>query len=205
MSFYIDKIRIPVVEPNFVFNTRRSNQKIDRLIGKPVIIVDNDQLETFTYNSFFPAIYGTYCDTTNIDEPNTYVKKIKKLKENKNIVRVKLPDMRTNKLYVIDEFNYQPADRLGSIAYTIQMTEYNPPNEVEDEKQIIPNTLLLGEYRQVQTIENQEYTVQQNDCLYDIARRFNMRFIDLYNDNKTIIGNDPNNLIVGQKLKIRGS
>lgn len=47
------------------------------------------------------------------------------------------------------------------------------------------------------------YVVKKGDNLTKIARRFNTTWKKIYNDNKDIIGDDPNLIKVGQKLVIK--
>lgn len=46
------------------------------------------------------------------------------------------------------------------------------------------------------------YTVKPGDNLSSIAAKYGMSWRTIYNNNKDIIGNNPNKIYVGQKLKI---
>ena len=47
------------------------------------------------------------------------------------------------------------------------------------------------------------YTVQAGDSLSSIAAKYGMSWRTIYNNNKATIGNDPNRIYVGQKLRIK--
>lgn len=47
------------------------------------------------------------------------------------------------------------------------------------------------------------YTVKSGDSLSSIAAKYGMSWRTIYNNNKNIIGNNPNKIYVGQKLRIR--
>lgn len=50
---------------------------------------------------------------------------------------------------------------------------------------------------------NKYYFVKKGDSLIKIAKMYNINWKKLYEDNKNIIGNNPNYIIVGQKLIIK--
>ena len=47
------------------------------------------------------------------------------------------------------------------------------------------------------------YTVKPGDSLSSIAAKYGMSWRTIYNNNKDIIGNNPNKIYVGQKLRIK--
>lgn len=49
------------------------------------------------------------------------------------------------------------------------------------------------------------YTVQKGDTLSSIAKRYGISWQDLYNANKSVIGNSPNLIYSGQKYTIPGT
>ena len=46
------------------------------------------------------------------------------------------------------------------------------------------------------------YVVQKGDTLSSIAEKYNTTWQKIYEDNKDVIGDNPNLIIVGQELKI---
>ena len=66
-----------------------------------------------------------------------------------------------------------------------------------DEVQKRVNQILNGETNEV------IYEVQSGDTLSSIARKFNKVWKDIYNDNRAVIGSNPNLIFRGQKLVIR--
>lgn len=51
--------------------------------------------------------------------------------------------------------------------------------------------------------ESITYVVQYGDSLSSIAKKYNTTWQKIYNDNKAVIGNNPNVIVPGQKLKIK--
>ena len=48
-----------------------------------------------------------------------------------------------------------------------------------------------------------DYTVQKGDYLSKIGQKFGVAWNIIYEDNKSVIGSNPDLISVGQKLKIR--
>lgn len=79
--------------------------------------------------------------------------------------------------------------------------------EVRDENEVRINpyeylTKPIYEEKQDETI-TLYYVVQKGDSLSSIANKYNMNWQDLYNQNRDIIGNNPNLIYPGQKLLIK--
>lgn len=49
---------------------------------------------------------------------------------------------------------------------------------------------------------NSNYTVKSGDTLSDIGAKANVSWVKIYNDNKSVVGSDPNLIFPGQKLQI---
>ena len=64
-------------------------------------------------------------------------------------------------------------------------------NEIQD----LVNELLNN--------DNKYYIVQKGDTLWDIAMKYKVYWKDLYEENKDIIGDNPNLIKPGQRLLIK--
>ncbi len=96
----------------------------------------------------------------------------------------------------------QPGDTLIKIAskYNIDWHDlYNANINIIGDN---PNVISVG---QELTIPGNDiyYTVVAGDTLSKIARLYNTTWEKIYNDNKDIIGSNPNNIQIGQRLIIR--
>lgn len=214
----IGKIRIPIVEDKISIRESRESEDIKILNDKIVTFMGNKQLTEISYSSYFPNQYTPACDTSSIKRPTKYVSMINAIHNGDNYCRVSIPKMKINKMMQIVSFEWKRR-ATGDIDYSIELKEYNKPvlnNEIiippiETSTQVIDTTTtafsgtLQGEQREVKIVDGTTYIVKAGDCLCDIARRHNMKWTDLYNDNKDIIGNDPNLIYAGQVLKIRGT
>lgn len=71
----------------------------------------------------------------------------------------------------------------------------------------IPYDRVAGYLRPISSapiaqVTNRTYTVQKGDYLIKIAHKFGMRWQDLYNHNKAVIGPNPNLIKAGQVLRL---
>lgn len=71
-------------------------------------------------------------------------------------------------------------------------------------KWVNPEEYLLGKnLPNTKTSTNKYYIVKKGDTLTSIAKKYNTTWKSLYQTNKDVIGNNPNLIRVGQKLKIQ--
>ena len=89
-------------------------------------------------------------------------------------------------------------DTLTSIArkYQVTVDDLIRANKIENKDFIVTGTVLKIPKASTEST----YTVKAGDTLYDIARRYNTDWKTIYEKNKSIIGNDPSIIKVGQKL-----
>lgn len=211
----IGKIRLPIVEENIEITEGRESTEVKILNGKTVTVMGNKKLIEISYSSYFPKNYSPACDISSIKSPMKYVGMIEKILNGDNYARVNIPKKKINKLFSITSWTWKPRAN-GDIDYSIELKEFNKPQE--NNVIAIPTATasseatvtafsgsLNGEARETKTVEPTTYTVQAGDYLCAIARAFNMDWRDLYNDNKDVIGNDPNAITPGTILKVRGT
>ena len=211
----IGKIRLPIVEEKIEIKEGRDSTEVKILNGKTVTVMGNKKLTEISYSSYFPKNYSPACDISSIKSPMEYVGMIEKILNGDNYARVNIPKKKINKLFSIVSGSWKPRAN-GDIDYSIELKEFNKPQDnsfvyVPPVAETMDTTVtafsgtLNGEAREIKTVEATTYIVKNGDCIVDIARLYNMQWIDLYNDNRDIIGNDPNLIYAGQILKVRGT
>ena len=116
-------------------------------------------------------------------------------------------DSNTSNISIIknDELVYTvvAGDTLSKIAsrYGITYQKLAEYNNIAN-----PNLILIGQQiriPQVKTNNDIEYIVKSGDYLSLIAAKYNTTWQKIYNDNKSIIGDNPNLIYPGQKLTIK--
>ena len=208
VKIFIGGIQLPVVEPTFQIEDIHNNEEHQVVGFGGVNLVGKKALRTFNYTSFYPEKYdSSFCNVTNLLKPIKFVNKILKIKNGTNITRLIIPVFKVNALYSIEGFSFKPMEGTNDIEYSISMREYRLPTVASKNYSfdLANATESTTDYaKETKTIEKQYYVVKEGDTICTLARKFNMTVSVLYNDNKETIGNNPSNIIVGQKLWIRG-
>jgi LysM repeat protein len=64
---------------------------------------------------------------------------------------------------------------------------------------------LTEPFSRAHPLTRHRYTVRSGDCLFFIAQRFGTTWQKIYDQNRSIIGNDPDLILPGQELTIGGT
>lgn len=102
-------------------------------------------------------------------------------------------------------YKVQKGDTLTKIAkmYKTTISELVNLNNIQKPNLIITGTILKVLNNNVENVSNNYYIVKKGDTLSGIAKKYNTTWKKIYNDNKNIIGNNPNLIKIGQKLLIK--
>lgn len=178
-------------------------------------------LTQISLESFFPASNSYFYTGVS---PRTCVDFINKIwhTENKNnnvgrIIISGLP-LQINMLFVID--NFVPEIRAGEeddVYYTLDIKEYIPYGvkivEVQTSGLAASRAASTATTKNTPTTQNNQtpqptqktYTVVKGDCLWNITKKFTgngSRWKELYDINKSVIGNNPNLIYPGAILTL---
>ena len=171
------------------------------------------KLQQISFSSFFPIQYDSgYCDVRS-KSPITMVKKVEKMKR-AGSVKLIITGVLSMKV-TIESFEWGENDGTGDISYTLSMKEYRTVS--------IPASVLVKEQPaqpaaagsdggtsgrdQPETTGTQSYTVKSGDSLSAIARKLtgSTNWQTIYEQNKAVIGSNPNMIKPGQVLTIPGA
>ena len=171
------------------------------------------KLQQISFSSFFPRQYDSgYCDVRS-KSPITMVKKVEKMKR-AGSVKLIITGVLSMKV-TIESFEWGENDGTGDISYTLSMKEYRTVS--------IPASVLVKEQPaqpaaagsdggtsgrdQPETTGTQSYTVKSGDSLSAIARKLtgSTNWQTIYEQNKAVIGSNPNMIKPGQVLTIPGA
>lgn len=171
------------------------------------------KLQQISFSSFFPRHYDSgYCYVRS-KSPITMVKKVEKMKR-AGSVKLIITGILSMKV-TIESFEWGENDGTGDISYTLSMKEYRTVS--------IPASVLVKEQPaqpaaaggdggtsgrdQPETTGTQSYTVKSGDSLSAIARKLtgSTNWQAIYEQNKAVIGSNPNMIKPGQVLTIPGA
>jgi len=207
------RIRIPVVPAEYTVTSEQDNTSVTVCNLGEVTLRGKRKLQQISFSSFFPRQYDSgYCDVPS-KSPITMVKKVEKMKR-AGSVKLIITGVLSMKV-TIESFEWGENDGTGDISYTLSMKEYRTVS--------IPASVLVKEQPaqpaaagsdggtsgrdQPETTGTQSYTVKSGDSLSAIARKLtgSTNWQTIYEQNKAVIGSNPNMIKPGQVLTIPGA
>lgn len=207
------RIRIPVVPAEYTVTSEQDNTSVTVCNLGEVTLRGKRKLQQISFSSFFPAHYDSgYCDVRS-QSPIAMVKKVEKMKR-AGSVKLIITGILSMKV-TIESFEWGENDGTGDITYTLSMKEYRTVS--------IPASMLVKEQPaqpaatgsdggtsgrdQPETTGTQSYTVKSGDSLSAIARKLtgSTNWQAIYEQNKAVIGSNPNMIKPGQVLTIPGA
>ena len=207
------RIRIPVVPAEYTVTSEQDNTSVTVCNLGEVTLRGKRKLQQISFSSFFPRQYDSgYCDVRS-KSPITMVKKVEKMKR-AGSVKLIITGVLSMKV-TIESFEWGENDGTGDISYTLSMKEYRTVS--------IPASVLVKEQPaqpaaagsdggtsgrdQLETTGTQSYTVKSGDSLSAIARKLtgSTNWQTIYEQNKAVIGSNPNMIKPGQVLTIPGA
>ena len=207
------RIRIPVVPAEYTVTSEQDNTSVTVCNLGEITLRGKRKLQQISFSSFFPRQYDSgYCDVRS-KSPITMVKKVEKMKR-AGSVKLIITGVLSMKV-TIESFEWGENDGTGDISYTLSMKEYRtvsiPASVLGKEQPAQPATSGsdggTSGRDQPETTGTQSYTVKSGDSLSAIARKLtgSTNWQAIYEQNKAVIGSNPNMIKPGQVLTIPGA
>lgn len=221
---YKEKLVQLPVNPEDVTITGGANNSTSDTVGQGEI---NDlgfpTLKELTISSFFPKSYNgeLYINTGgDFKDPNYYIKFFEDIKKAREPFRVIITDINVNMLVSIENFEYKYQYGTDDVDYSLELKEYKEHNirvlkpsgsgyVTSDSVQQVASASVTNtnSNRSIERSIPKTYTVVQGDNLWKIAQKYlgdgsRWQEIYTYNNNKSIIGGNPNLILPGMELSI---
>ena len=211
------RVKIPVLPPSYEI-TSQENDTVVNVIGVGDVVLRGKRgLTEVTFSSFFPRRYDAgYCRTSSLKSPREYVDLIEGMKRS-GPVKLTISGILTGRYRIID-FPHGEDNGTGDIAYTLTFREYRVPSAQQSQVTAASNVELItklfpdgedaaegGEMRTTRAAAvSQKVMVKAGDCLSSIARRLtgDADWRPIYEKNREVIGDNPNNVTEGMWLSI---
>lgn len=206
-------LRFPVLPSDYKVSGSRGIETVNiNAIGE-VDLDGMSELRTITFSSFFPQHYDpSYCEFSRIKKPSRYIKQIERMMEG-GIARIIITGTSINFPCRISSFDYEENDGTGDVTFSITLKEHRKVAvskssviaEAAGTEQSGGDISSKDATKREDTREMPKtYTVKSGDCLSSIARKLtgNSDWHALYEQNKTVIGSNPNYLRDGTVLII---
>ena len=208
-------LRFPVLPSEYKIQGSRGIEIVNiNAIGE-VDLAGMKGLRTVSFSSFFPRRYdSSYCEFRSIKKPNRYVKQIEQIMSN-GIARIIITGTSINFPCRVSSFEWGEDDGTGDINFSITLKEHR--KIAVSQSRVIAegaatavqaisgnNTSKDATKREDTREKPKTYTVKRGDCLSSIARKLtgSTDWHALYEQNKGIIGSNPNLIKDGTVLTI---
>jgi LysM repeat protein len=200
-----------------------ANNKVSDTVGQGEI---NDlgfaKLKELSISSFFPKRFNNelYINTGgDFKDPDFYIKFFEGIKTAREPFRLIITDININMLVSIEKFDYSYSHGTDDVNYELELREYKEHNikvlkttineNVPGTVQAVASASVVNtnSNRPVEKATIRTYTVVAGDSLWKIAQKYlgdgsRWNEIYTYNNNKSIIGGNPNLITAGQVLSI---
>lgn len=198
--------RFAVLPPEYELTSESNNtQVIINKLGE-INLLGKRKLKTVSFSSFFPKQKYNFCQYTKFPTPKESVKIIEAMK-NKGVLRLTITGTPINMDCTIESFVWGENDGSKDINYTLEFKEYRKVKiKAGKQKETMTTKVAIATtQRTSKTVESQTYTVVNGDTLSKIAKKTTgstANWKAIYNQNKSLIGSNPNAIYPGQKLVI---
>ena len=204
-------LRFPVLPAEYKVSGGRGIETVNiNAIGE-VDLGGMKELKTVSFSSFFPRNYDpSYCEFRKIKKPIKYIKQIEQMM-NSGPVKIIITGTPINFPCRISSFEYEENDGTGDISFSITLKEHRKivisqsSVVAESAAAASEDTASKDTAKREDTREKPKtYTVKRGDCLSSIARQLtgSSDWHALYEQNKEIIGSNPNLIKDGTVLVI---
>lgn len=216
-------IQLPVNPEDITINGTSNNSTVDTVGQGEISNIGFPGLKELTISSFFPKRYTgeLYINTGGqFEEPDFYITFFEDIKKAREPFRLIITDLDINMLVSIESFSNTYAYGTDDVDYELELKEYKEHNirilkatasgfVAADSTQKVSSAspTNTNSNRPVEKSIPKTYTVVSGDNLWKIAQRYlgdgsRWREIYSYNNNKSIIGGNPNLIRPGQVLSI---
>ena len=200
-------LTVPVLPTNGEIGYDDGDQKpitVDILDLGTVEIPAGVELDGMSWESFFPARYDTYCSVGpgKLKKPVDYRNQYSTWKDNRTSLQVICAAAGINKTMYLKSFKWRLKGAEGDIYYSVSLTELKPltPKKVKADGSPV-GTGQTANDRPAQpaaATTGATYTVIDGDTLTLIGKKTGIAWQTIYENNKSVIGPDPNVIIPGQ-------
>lgn len=216
-------VQLPVNPEDITINGTSNNSTVDTVGQGEISNIGFPGLKELTISSFFPKRYNgeLYINTGGqFEDPEFYITFFEDIKKAREPFRLIITDIDINMLVSIESFSNTYAYGTDDVDYELELKEYKEHNirilkatssgfVAADSTQKVSavSPTNTNSNRPVEKSIPKTYTVVSGDNLWKIAQRYlgdGSRWNEIYsyNNNKSIIGGNPNLIRPGQVLSI---
>lgn len=216
-------VQLPVNPEDITISGSANNNTSDTVGQGEINDLGFAKLKELTISSFFPKNYNgeLYINTGgSFEGPEYYIKFFEDIKNAREPFRLIITDIDINMLVSVESFEYTYQYGTDDVDYSLELKEYKEHNirvlkatansySTVDSVQKVASASATNtnSNRSIEKSVPKTYTVQEGDSLWKIAQKYlgngsRWNEIYTYNNNKSIIGGNPNLIKAGQVLAI---
>ncbi|MDF2842468.1 MAG: xkdP [Herbinix sp.] len=204
LSQGVERLRLPVLPSGFEVNVSQQNNSINVVSLGEVNIIGKRGLKTLPLSSFFPSQEYGVVQYKGFPKPYKCVELIESWLSDP--IHIIITETNINMDATIESFTHSEQDATGDVYYTLELKEYRRPGVREVAPKMNKESTKIevsNLSRNSKSIKTTNYTVKQNDTLFDISKRITGSANNMYAiANQNNIKN-PNIIHIGQKLVIK--
>lgn len=216
-------VQLPVNPEDLTIGSSANNKTSDTVGQGEINDLGFPKLKELRISSFLPKRYNNelYINTGgDFKEPDFYIKFFEDIKTAREPFRLIITDLDINMLVSIEGFEYTYQYGTDDVDYELELKEYKEHNirvlkatskgyTTVDSVQTVASASVTNtnSNRPVEKSTPKTYTVVSGDSLWKIAQKYlgdgsRWKEIYTYNNNKSIIGGNPNLIQPGMVLSI---
>ena len=220
-------IQLPVNPESITISGQANNNTVNTAGQGEINDIGFAGLKELSIESFFPARdngEGYINNSGGFEGPEFYVKFFEDIKKDRKPFRLIITQLDINMLVSVESFEHTYQFGTDDVDYSLSLKEYKEHNvrilkPVSNGYMVVDSSgrtissaapTTTNSNRPVEKSIPKQYTVISGDSLWKIAQKFlgsgsRCREIYTYNNNKSIIGGNPNLIYPGQVLSIPSS
>lgn len=200
------KFRFAVLPESYEIISESGNTRVNINALGEINLIGKRKLKTVSFSSFFPKQSYDFCQYKSFPSPNESVRTIEGMQKQGNMVVV-MSGTPINMNCTIESFVWGEEDGTGDIYFALELAEYiKPKAKVIEKTETVGETIQPAETERISPPQqNTTYTVVKGDNLSKIAKKVtgtSANWNAIYNQNKGVIGSDPNKIYPGQVLVV---
>lgn len=169
-------------------------------------LIGKRKLKNISFSSFFPNQKYNFCQYTSFPTPQESVDTIEDMKNN-GVLRLTITGTPINMDCTIESFTWGENDGTKDINFTLDFKEYRKVvvKTSKIKETVSDNVTVAATQRTSKAVTSTTYTVVKGDNLSKIAKNLtgsSSNWKAIYNQNKSVIGSNPNLIYPGQRLVI---
>lgn len=198
--------RFAVLPSEYKLTSESNNTQVMINALGEINLLGKRKLKNVSFSSFFPGQYYDFCEYMTFPAPMESVRIIEDMKEN-GVLQLIMTNTPISMDCTIESFTWGENDGSKDINFTLEFKEYRKVKViVKEKKEELPQQIVpAATERPAKEVASTTYVVVKGDNLSKIAKKLtgnSANWKAIYEQNKGVIGGNPNLIYPGQQLVI---